>query len=64
MIVMMSQKIMLFLALIKKIHNAKVKGLKNIKLWGTGKAKREFLYVDDVASGIIHILKNYKETTQ
>ena len=48
-------------ALIKKIHNAKVKGLKNIKLWGTGKAKREFLYVDDMASGIIHILKNYKE---
>ena len=36
-------------ALIKKIHNAKVKGLKNIKLWGTGKAKK-VLYVDDMAS--------------
>jgi len=48
-------------ALIKKIHNAKIRGLKYVKLWGTGKAKREFIYVDDMASGIIHILKNYKD---
>tara|TARA_Y100000992_G_scaffold295549_1_gene256602 strand:+ start:335 stop:1258 length:924 start_codon:yes stop_codon:yes gene_type:complete len=48
-------------ALIQKIHEAKIKNLKNVKLWGTGKAKREFLYVDDMANGILHILKNYKD---
>ncbi len=50
-------------ALIKKIHNAKVKNLKSITLWGTGKAKREFLYVEDMADGIIHIMENYKESS-
>ena len=48
-------------ALIKKIHNAKIRNLKNITLWGTGKVKREFIHVDDMADGIMHILENYKE---
>jgi len=48
-------------ALIKKIHNAKIKRQKNIILWGTGKAKREFIHVDDMARGILHIIENYKE---
>ena len=48
-------------ALIKKIHNAKTRNLKNITLWGTGKVKREFIHVDDMADGIMHILENYKE---
>ena len=46
-------------ALIQKIHEAKIKNLKNVKLWGTGKAKREFLYVDDLADALIYLLKNY-----
>ena len=50
-------------ALIKKIHNAKMKKQKSITLWGTGKAKREFIHVDDMASGIIHILENYRENS-
>ena len=50
-------------AMIDKIHRAKVRKQKNIKFWGTGNIKREFLYVDDMANGIIHILKNYKDTS-
>ena len=48
-------------ALIKKIHDAKIKNLKSISLWGTGNALREFLYVEDMADGIIHIMENYNE---
>ena len=47
-------------ALIKKMHDAKLKNHSEIVLWGSGNAKREFLYVDDMAQGIIYILENYK----
>lgn len=50
-------------ALIKKIHNAKIYNKKNIVVWGTGKAKREFIHVDDMADGIIHIMNNYNENS-
>ena len=40
-----------FSALIKKIHIAKLKNKKFITLLGTGKAKRELIFVDDIASG-------------
>ena len=39
-----------FPALIKKIHNAKENKIRSINLWGDGKAKREFLFVDDLAN--------------
>ena len=48
-------------ALIKKIHNAKIKNMKEVMLWGTGKPMREFIYIKDLAEGIIHILENYQE---
>ena len=32
-------------------------------IWGSGKPKREFIHVDDMASGIIHILENYKDNS-
>ena len=48
-------------ALIKKFHEGKIKNKKSIKIWGTGNAKREFIHVDDMADGIIHIIKNYKD---
>ena len=38
-----------FPALIKKILNAKRKNKKNLEIWGTGKPKRELMYVDDLA---------------
>ena len=51
-----------FAALIKKIHHAKIKKKKKIKLWGDGTPKREFIYVDDVAEACIFFMnKKIKE---
>lgn len=46
-------------ALIKKIFDAKESGKDYIEVWGTGKATREFLYVDDAAEGIILATERY-----
>ena len=46
-------------ALIKKIYDAKKNGDKSIIVWGTGKASREFLYVEDAAEGIIAATEKY-----
>lgn len=43
-------------ALIHRFHKAKINDEKNVIIWGTGKAKREFLYVDDMAKACIHVL--------
>jgi GDP-L-fucose synthase len=43
-------------ALIKKIHEAKIAGSPEVSLWGTGAPKREFLYVDDMASASIFVM--------
>jgi GDP-L-fucose synthase len=48
-------------ALILKIHQAKIEEKNSVTLWGTGKPLREFLYVDDLADGLIHILKNHSD---
>jgi GDP-L-fucose synthase len=45
-------------ALINKIHCAKEKGDKSIEVWGSGKPLREFLYVEDLADGVIHCMEN------
>lgn len=51
-----------FPALIKKIHNAKKKKIKDLLIWGTGKAKRELMYVDDFAKAAIFFMKKrFKE---
>lgn len=50
-------------ALISKIHTAKISKKKHIKLWGTGKPKRELMFVDDLADACIYFLnKKTKET--
>ena len=46
-----------FAALIKKIHDAKIKNKKQIILWGDGTPKREFIYVDDLADACIYFMK-------
>ena len=52
-----------FPALIKKIHELKIKNKDQLTLWGNGKAKREIIYVDDVAEAcIVFMNKNIKET--
>lgn len=47
--------------LIKKFYMANRKNMKNVEVWGTGKAKREIMYVDDLASAIFFILNKVDE---
>jgi GDP-L-fucose synthase len=44
-----------FPALLKKIHTAKVNNEKKIRLWGSGKAKREIIFVGLMMKMMIHI---------
>ena len=44
-------------ALIRKMHEAKMRGDKQVTIWGTGDARREFLYVDDMANACILLMK-------
>ena len=46
-----------FPALIKKIHNIKKSNNYKLKIWGDGKAKREVIYVDDVADACVYFMK-------
>ena len=46
-------------ALIRRFHEAKVSGVSNVVVWGTGTPQREFLYVDDLADACIHLMKTY-----
>ena len=43
-------------ALIRRFHEAKVLNKQSVIIWGTGKPKREFLYVDDMASACVHVM--------
>jgi GDP-L-fucose synthase len=45
-----------FPALIKKIHDCKIKKKKSLELWGNGKTKRELIFVDDLADAIVYFL--------
>jgi GDP-L-fucose synthase len=45
-------------ALIRKFHEAKFKGQKDVVIWGTGKPQREFLFVEDLADAILFLLEN------
>ena len=52
-----------FPALIKKIHNLKMQNKEKLKLWGNGFAKREVIYVNDLADACIYFMnKKIKET--
>ena len=46
-------------ALLMKYHNAKERGAKEVVLWGTGAAKREFINNMDIASACVVLLENY-----
>ena len=43
-------------ALLRKFHEAKVNKEPEVLVWGTGKARREFLHVDDLANAVHHVL--------
>src|SRR6056297_991947 len=46
-------------ALIHKFHEAKVNNQNEVSIWGSGKPKREFLYVDDLAESLLFLMNNY-----
>ena len=46
-------------ALIRKFVEAKENSTSTVELWGTGTPLREFLHVDDLAQGCLHLMKNY-----
>ncbi|MFW9851118.1 MAG: GDP-L-fucose synthase family protein [Candidatus Thorarchaeota archaeon] len=48
-------------ALMRKMHDAKTTDSKSIEIWGTGKPRREFLHVDDLADGLIFLMQNYSD---
>lgn len=45
-------------ALIYKFHKAKMDNKRNIKIWGTGSVRREFLFVDDIARACVDFMEN------
>lgn len=55
-------------ALIRRFHEAKVKNLNGVVVWGTGKARREFLYVDDLADACLFVMQlphnTYRSVTE
>ncbi len=46
-------------ALLRKAHEAKIRGYDEFAVWGTGRPRREFLYVDDLADATVHATKHY-----
>jgi GDP-L-fucose synthase len=50
-------------ALIKKLHNIKLKKKKELVLWGNGQPKREVIYVDDLADACIYFMKKKTKET-
>lgn len=49
-------------ALIRKVHDAKERGDKEVKVWGTGTPRREFLYSDDLADACVFLMENARVT--
>ena len=46
-------------ALIRRFHEAKLAGVEEVSIWGTGSARREFLHVDDLADACLFLMENY-----
>jgi GDP-L-fucose synthase len=48
-------------ALIRKIHEAKMRKDAQVVVWGTGTPRREFLHVDDLADAVLYLLQTYDQ---
>ncbi len=48
-------------ALIRKFHEAKVEGRHQVSVWGSGRPRREFLHVDDLAEACCFLMESYEE---
>ena len=47
--------------LIRRMHDAKLAGAPSVTIWGTGKPRREFMFVDDLADACVFLLRNYSD---
>jgi GDP-L-fucose synthase len=48
-------------ALIRKFHEAKMSGAREVVIWGSGAPRREFLHVDDLADAAVFLMKHYDD---
>jgi GDP-L-fucose synthase len=48
-------------ALLRRFHEAKISAASEVMIWGTGKPRREFLYVDDLAEACFVLMEKYNE---
>lgn len=48
-------------ALIRRFHEAKKNGDEEVSVWGSGKPRREFLHVDDLADAVVFLMENYSD---
>jgi GDP-L-fucose synthase len=48
-------------ALLRRFHDARLRGDREVVVWGTGRPRREFLHVDDLADASVFLMKNYDE---
>ncbi len=48
-------------ALLRKFHEAAVQSAPSVDIWGTGKPRREFLHVDDLADACLYLLEHYSD---
>lgn len=49
-------------ALIRKFHEARIGGVPQVEVWGTGTPLREFLHVDDLAEALLFLMRSYSES--
>ena len=49
-------------ALIRKFHEAKLEGRREVSIWGSGSPRREFLHVDDLADACVYLMEHYDDT--
>jgi GDP-L-fucose synthase len=50
-------------AMIRKFHDARVEGRREVTIWGTGTPRREFLHVDDLADACVFLMRRYGEAS-
>jgi GDP-L-fucose synthase len=46
-------------ALLRRFHEAKLAGAAEVAVWGTGRPRREFMYVEDAADACVHLMRRY-----
>ncbi len=48
-------------AIIQKVHEAKVKNLPEVEIWGDGRARREFMYAGDLAGAVLQVVQDFSQ---